>query len=215
MSEVSDLCKDHKNDLSKLVIVAASKTHRIELIEQAYDSGIKNFGENYLQEAEIKIASTDLDIIWHFIGSIQTRKCKKIAALFDWVHTLERIEVAKKLDSGRAVHKEKLNVCVQVNIDNEDSKSGIAIDEVDVFVKELQGLNNLKVRGLMAIPDSSLDHKQRIFSFRKLKNKFNDLRSLYKDIDTLSMGMSGDYGDAIKEGSTMVRIGTGIFGKRL
>jgi len=215
MSEVSDLCKDHKNDLSKLVIVAASKTHRIELIEQAYDSGIKNFGENYLQEAEIKIASTDLDIIWHFIGSIQTRKCKKIAALFDWVHTLERIEVAKKLDSGRAVHKEKLNVCVQVNIDNEDSKSGIAIDEVDVFVKELQGLNNLKVRGLMAIPDSSLDHKQRISSFRKLKNKFNDLRSLYKDIDTLSMGMSGDYGDAIKEGSTMVRIGTGIFGKRL
>ena len=215
MAEVSDLCRDHSNDLSKLVIVAASKTHRIELIEQAYNSGIKNFGENYLQEAEIKITSTDLDIIWHFIGSIQTRKCKKIAALFDSVHTLERIEVAKKLDSGRASHKEKLNVCVQVNIDNEDSKSGIAIDEVDFFVEELKGLNNLKVRGLMAIPDPSIDHKQRISSFRKLKNKFNDLRGLYKDIDTLSMGMSGDYGDAIKEGSTMIRIGTGIFGKRL
>jgi pyridoxal phosphate enzyme (YggS family) len=214
MKEMESICKEQSLNSSNIVVIGASKTQNMDSIEQAYKAGVANFGENYLQEAEEKIKECDLDICWHFIGSIQKRKCKKIAALFDWVHTLERIEVAEKLNAGREGNINKLNVCVQVNIDHEESKSGIALEEVNSFVKELKDMENLRIRGLMAIPDPSLNPEKSILSFRKLKDKFEELKALNEDVDSLSMGMSGDYREAIMEGSSMIRIGTSIFGKR-
>jgi len=214
LNEINEVLTRCNLGKEALTIIGASKTKDINEIREAYQAGIRHFGENYLQEAEDKIYKLDLDITWHFIGSIQKRKSKKIAHLFDWVHTLERIEVAKKLDKERSELSKKLNVCIQINVDDEKSKSGIAIDEVDKFVVEINNMENLTLRGLMAIPNPLASKENQIKSFKLLKRKFDELQKNYKTVDTLSMGMSADYEPAIAHGSTMVRIGTNIFGKR-
>ena len=206
-------CNESGRESSEVIVIGASKTQSIQSIRQAYEGGITNFGENYLQEAEKKISQLPSDITWHFIGAIQSKKSKKIARMFDWVHTIDRVEIAQLLNSARPKELERLNVCVQVNLDREESKSGINLEEVDNFLLEIESLDNLNVRGLMVIPKPKDNERQRL-SFKKIKNKFNELKKNYNELDTLSMGMSADYQEAIAEGSTMIRIGTNLFGPR-
>ena len=194
--------------------MGASKSQTVEQIEQAYDNGIFHFGENYLQEAETKISEIDKNIVWHFIGSIQTRKTKKIARLFDWVHTVDSLKIAEKLNEARPSSRGPLNICLQVNIDNEETKSGILKEEIDDFLTNLATLKNIKTRGLMIIPKprDAVEEQSEIFS--DLRLKLDSLKSRFPELDTLSMGMSSDYLVAIHEGATILRIGTGIFGAR-
>ena len=206
-------CNESGRESSEVIAIGASKTQSVQSIRQAYEGGITNFGENYLQDAEGKINQLPSDITWHFIGAIQSKKSKKIARMFDWVHTIDRVEIAQLLNSARPKELEKLNVCVQVNLDREESKSGINLEEVDNFLLEIESLDNLTVRGLMVIPKPKDNERQRL-SFKKIKNKFNELKKNYNELDTLSMGMSADYQEAIAEGSTMIRIGTNLFGPR-
>ena len=206
-------CNESGRESSEVIAIGASKTQSVQSIRQAYEGGITNFGENYLQDAEGKINQLPSDITWHFIGAIQSKKSKKIARMFDWVHTLDRVEIAQLLNNARPEELGKLNVCVQVNLDKEKSKSGINLEEVDDFLWEIQNLDNLTVRGLMAIPKPKDNERQKL-SFKKIKNKFNELKKNYNELDTLSMGMSADYQEAIAEGSTMIRIGTNLFGPR-
>ena len=178
------------------------------------NGGIQHFGENFLQEAEPKILKIGDIPTWHFIGAIQSRKAKKIASLFDWVQTIDRIKVAKKLNQHRPLEMNKLNVCVQVNPDNEEHKSGIPLSDCKKFISELVQLERLEVRGLMSIPKATKDFEQQRKVFGRIRSCFEDLKSTYPQLDTLSIGMSGDYEAAILEGSTMIRIGTKIFGGR-
>tara|TARA_B110000008_G_scaffold58976_1_gene58430 strand:+ start:515 stop:1213 length:699 start_codon:yes stop_codon:yes gene_type:complete len=212
--EINEICRNFGKEVNEITILAASKSQSIEKIEEAFNGGIRNFGENYLQEAEPKIDSLNKEVIWHFIGAIQTRKAKRIAEIFDWVHTVDSLKLAKKLNDSRPESQEPLKVCVQLNIDEEDSKAGIKVHELETFLSEVSSLKNLDVKGLMVIPKprNSLEEQHSIF--KEIKEIFDSLNQKGKNMDTLSMGMSSDYGPAIKEGSTIVRIGTGIFGLR-
>ena len=212
--EIKEICKKLDRDVNEITILGASKSQSPENIKEAFNGGIKNFGENYLQEAELKIKSLQDDITWHFIGSIQTRKAKKIAEIFDWVHTVDSLKVAKKLNDSRPKTKKPLQVCIQLNIDEEISKSGISSSEIEVFFSECSDLKNIEIRGLMVIPKPRESSQDQHEVFKQVKRIFDSLNQKNIKIDTLSMGMSSDYGPAIKEGSTMVRIGTGIFGLR-
>lgn len=212
--EINEICRNFGKEVNEITILAASKSQSIEKIEEAFNGGIRNFGENYLQEAEPKIDSLNKEVIWHFIGAIQTRKAKRIAEIFDWVHTVDSLKLAKKLNDSRPESQEPLKVCVQLNIDEEDSKAGIKVHELETFLSEVSSLKNLDVKGLMVIPKprNSLEEQHSIF--KEIKEIFDSLNQKGIKMDTLSMGMSSDYGPAIKEGSTIVRIGTGIFGLR-
>ena len=212
--EINEICRNFGKEVNEITILAASKSQSIERIEEAFNGGIRNFGENYLQEAEPKIDSLNKEVIWHFIGAIQTRKAKRIAEIFDWVHTVDSLKLAKKLNDSRPESQESLKVCVQLNIDEEDSKAGIKVHELETFLSEVSSLKNLDVKGLMVIPKprNSLEEQHSIF--KEIKEIFDSLNQKGINMDTLSMGMSSDYGPAIKEGSTIVRIGTGIFGLR-
>ena len=212
--EINEICRNFGKEVNEITIIAESKSQSIEKIEEAFNGGIRNFGENYLQEAEPKIDSLNKKVIWHFIGAIQTRKAKRIAEIFDWVHTVDSLKLAKKLNDSRPESQEPLKVCVQLNIDEEDSKAGIKVHELETFLSEVSSLKNLDVKGLMVIPKprNSLEEQHSIF--KEIKEIFDSLNQKGINMDTLSMGMSSDYGPAIKEGSTIVRIGTGIFGLR-
>lgn len=212
--EIKEICKNLDRDVNEITILGASKSQSPENIKEAFNGGIKNFGENYLQEAEPKIKSLQEDITWHFIGSIQTRKAKKIAEIFDWVHAVDSLKVAKKLNDSRPETKGLLKVCIQLNIDDENSKSGINSLDIEGFLSECSNLKNIEVRGLMVIPKPRESSQDQHEVFKQVKGIFDSLNQKNIKIDTLSMGMSSDYGPAIKEGSTMVRIGTGIFGLR-
>ena len=214
LSEINKICEQTGKKSGDLTVLGASKSQRINSIEQALSEGVHHFGENFLQEAEPKILKIGNRPTWHFIGAIQSRKAKKIASLFDWVQTIDRIKVAKKLNQHRPLELNKLNVCVQVNPDNEEHKSGIPLSDCKKFISELVLLERLEVRGLMSIPKATKDFEQQRRVFGRIRSCFEDLKSIYPQLDTLSMGMSGDYEAAILEGSTMIRIGTKIFGER-
>lgn len=179
-----------------------------------------DIGENYCQEAIEKIVAINQpDIVWHFIGPIQSNKTKQIASHFDWVHTVDRIKIARRLDEARPDDKSPLNICVQVNISGENSKSGISIDEADDFINELEQFKRLKVRGLMSLPAPThgFDEQKAVFSQLNTKLAYLNKISLSKnrsELDTLSIGTSQDMEAAIAEGATIVRIGTAIFGPR-
>ena len=213
-NDVNQACKNACRNPDEIILMGASKSQTVEQIVQAYDSGVFHFGENYLQEAETKISKIDKNIVWHFIGSIQTRKTKKIARLFDWVHTIDSLKIAEKLNEARPSSRGPLNICLQVNIDNEETKSGILKEEIDYFLTNLTALKNIKTRGLMIIPKprDTVEEQSEIFS--DLRLKLDSLKSRFPELDTLSMGMSSDYLAAIQEGATIIRIGTGIFGAR-
>ena len=198
----------------KTSIIAVSKKKSAELVEQAYLLGIKNFGENYLQEALQKIISLNhLDINWHFIGKIQSNKCKDIAKNFQWVHTIDRFKIAKRLNDDCPLDK-IINVLIQINIDNEESKSGINESQLFDLAEKISVLPNLKLKGIMVIPKNNLENNLTEESFKKTLEISTKLRNKFSEANEISMGMSNDFELAIKNGSTMVRIGTGIFGER-
>ena len=214
LSDFKEICKRIEKNPEDITILGASKNQEINSIKFAYCEGIKNFGENFLQEAEKKILKIGNEPTWHFIGSIQSKKAKRIASLFDWVQTVDRMKVAVKLNKNRPPEMKKLNICVQVNPDDEKSKSGIPLSDCKKFIAELVQFEKLEVRGLMSIPKITNDFEQQRKVFGRIRSCFEDLKPTYPQLDTLSMGMSGDYEAAILEGSTMIRIGTKIFGER-
>ena len=212
--DIEENCKLSGRKTNEIILIGASKAQTIESIKEAYESGLTHFGENYLQEAEEKIENLSKDLVWHYIGSIQSRKAKRIAEIFDWVHTVDSVKVAMKLNNARPKSRGFLNVCLQINIDNEESKSGLDLKEIDSFIEQTKTLENLKVRGLMVIPKPRENLGEQKEVFRMVKNIFLALNEKGNNFDTLSMGMSSDYAAAIQEGATMVRVGTGIFGPR-
>lgn len=194
-------------------LVAVSKTKPASALAEAYRAGQRDFGENYLREALLKQAELGAyAITWHFIGPLQTNKTKAIAGHFDWVHSVDRLKIAQRLNEQRPDHLPPLNVCLQVNISREDSKSGIMLDELADWTSEMQKLPRLCWRGLMAIPEPESEFALQRVPFRKLSDALKNLN--LPELDTLSMGMSNDLEAAIAEGSTLVRIGTALFGSR-
>lgn len=193
-------------------LLAVSKTQSAEAIREANAAGLVHFGENYLQEALEKQASlADLALTWHFIGPIQSNKTKAIAAHFDWVHSVDRLKIAQRLSEQRPAQLPPLNVCLQVNVSGEASKSGCAPDEVEALANAVAALPGLRLRGLMAIPEPSDDPAEQHAAFARLSQL---QKQLDLELDTLSMGMSQDLEAAIAEGATWVRIGTALFGAR-
>ena len=199
---------------NKVTLVAVSKQQSIDKIIQAIHVGQKIFGENYLQEAIKKIELLkEHKLEWHFIGPIQSNKCKLIAKNFSWVHTVDRLKIARRINEARE-NMPPINICIQINISQEDTKSGLLLDDLDNFADELKTYDNLKIRGLMAIPSNSLSDEKLTIEFNLLRDKYEVMKKKYLSMDTLSMGMSNDYLLAIKNGSNLVRIGSKIFGKR-
>lgn len=196
-------------------LLAVSKKQPVSAILAAAEAGQRDFGENFVQEGLEKVAATGhLDLIWHFIGHLQTNKTRPVAEHFDWVHTIDRFKVAKRLSEQRPGHLDDLNICLQVNIDNEPSKSGIRAADVLPLAKEVAQLPQLHLRGLMCLPSDRSDFEQQRIPFARMRQLLEQLHAAGLAVDTLSMGMSGDYRAAIFEGSTIVRIGTAIFGAR-
>lgn len=207
---IRDAEREADRTLGSVRLVAVSKARTAPEIANAYAAGQRDFGENYLQEAVAKInAMSDLDIVWHFIGAIQSNKTRDIARHFQWIHTVDRQKIANRLDEGAV---RPLDVCIQVNVDDEPQKAGVAVRDLPALVHHILALPHLRLRGLMTIPRAEGDHRA---SFRALRSLFDDLAADAGDHwDSLSMGMSEDFEAAIDEGATMVRIGTAIFGPR-
>jgi pyridoxal phosphate enzyme (YggS family) len=201
-------------------LLAVSKTKPVSDIVHAYEAGQRLFGENYVQEGveKIQILQTldDIgdDIEWHYIGPLQSNKTRLVAEHFSWVHAIDRLKIAQRLNSQISTDK-TLNVCIQVNIDDDENKAGIRTDQLNDFAKTISELPNLSLRGLMTIPKANQSQAQQTTSFAHMSLLFEDLKKQYSSVDTLSMGMSGDMQNAINNGSTMVRVGTAIFGSRL
>lgn len=196
-------------------LLAVSKTKPAEQLREAYAAGQRDFGENYLQDALGKIEQlADLAIVWHFIGPLQSNKTRPVAEHFDWVHSIDRLKIAQRLNDQRPASLSPLNICLQINISDEANKSGIAPVDAPTLVAELIKLPNLRLRGLMAIPAADLDETGQRQAFAALRRLFEQLLPLAPGMDTLSMGMSQDLDAAIAEGSNLVRIGTAIFGAR-
>ncbi len=193
-------------------LLAVSKTQPAEAIREANGAGLSDFGENYLQEALEKQADlADLALTWHFIGPIQSNKTRAIAEHFDWVHSVNRLKIAQRLSEQRPTELPPLNVCLQVNVSGEASKSGCAPQDVAELARTIATLPNLRLRGLMAIPEPTDDRAEQHAAFARLRQL---QQALALELDTLSMGMSQDLEAAIAEGATWVRIGTALFGAR-
>lgn len=202
-------------DPDSILLLAVSKKKPAADIRLAYRYGQRDFGENYLQEAQQKIQELrDLDICWHFIGAIQSNKTRPIAEAFDWVHCVDRAKVARRLSEQRPAGMQPLNVCIQVNLDQEDSKAGVEPGDVPALAAEIQNLPGIRLRGLMTIPAPREAAQQQRIPFARLAAMLSALRQQAIDCDTLSMGMTQDLEAAVAEGSTLVRIGTAIFGER-
>lgn len=206
---------DANREPNSVQLLAVSKTKPVSDIVTAYEAGQRMFGENYVQEGVDKIVELQelSDIEWHFIGPLQSNKTRLVATHFDWIESIDRIKIAKRLNEQRTPHK-KLQVCIQVNIDNEPSKAGVCVDDVATLAAQIATLNNLELRGLMAIPAANQSIEKQTMSFNHLNQIFIRLQAAYPSIDTLSIGMSNDMETAVKCGSTLVRLGTAIFGAR-
>lgn len=203
-------------DPHEITLLAVSKTFPVSAIRQAYQLGQHCFAENYLQEALAKMAELhDLAIEWHFIGPIQSNKTRAIAENFAWVHSVDRLKIAERLSVQRPTHLSPLQICLQVNISHEDSKSGIAPQELHELALAVRKLPNLTLRGLMAVPAPSEYPQEQQAAFAKLRQLRDQLNQQNLYLDVLSMGMSHDFAAAIAEGATLLRIGTAIFGARI
>ena len=194
-------------------LLAVSKTKPATDIIKAYQAGQRQFGESYLQEALLKQKELSCyQICWHFIGPIQSNKTRQIAAHFSWVHSVDRLKIARRLSEQRADNLPALNICLQVNISKEQSKSGFQLDELADAIVQISELPNLKFRGVMAIPQPATDYQQQCEPYRQL---YQAVKALHRpEIDTFSFGMSGDLKAAIAQGATIVRVGTALFGRR-
>ncbi len=196
-------------------LLAVSKKCSIEQIIAAHEAGLQDYGESYLQEAQVKItALAKYPLTWHFIGPVQSNKTKDISACFDWVHSIDRLKIAQRLNEQRPAGLNPLNVCIQVNVSNERTKSGVLLEALPDLVAAVSQLSALRLRGLMTIPAPSTDFDAQRIPYRKLYEAFQALRDAGYNLDTLSMGMSKDLEAAIAEGATMVRIGSMLFGER-
>lgn len=202
-------------DPAAVSLLAVSKTWPAAAVREAAAAGQRAFGENYVQEGVDKIeALRDLALEWHFIGPLQSNKTRPVANAFDWVHGIDRLKIAERLSAQRDVHLPPLNVCIQVNVSGEDSKSGVAPDEVAALAQAVAALPRLRLRGLMCIPEPTGDVALLRARFALLRRLHDDLVATGLALDTLSMGMSHDIEPAIAEGATIVRVGTAIFGER-
>jgi pyridoxal phosphate enzyme (YggS family) len=213
INRIEAACEKNVRNVEDVTLLAVSKTHPASVLREMYASGQHAFGENYLQEALAKQAElADLSIEWHFIGHVQRNKTKAIAAAFDWVHGVDRLIIAERLSSQREPAQPALNICLQVNIDAQDSKDGCLPQEVARLVADISVLPKINLRGLMVIPKPD-----NIAAFADAKALFEQVKASHahpEQWDTLSMGMSGDMEQAIAAGSTMVRVGTALFGAR-
>ncbi|RLZ06817.1 YggS family pyridoxal phosphate-dependent enzyme [Acinetobacter sp. 2JN-4] len=213
LSQIEQAGQRVNRTAASVQLLAVSKTHPSSSLQEMYAAGQRCFGENYLQEALEKIDELkDLEIEWHFIGHVQRNKTKQLAEKFDWVHGVDRLIIAERLSNQRLETQMPLNICLQVNIDGQDSKDGCQPDEVAELVQQISQLPNLRLRGLMVIPAPE-NHA----AFADAQALFEQVKSQHaqpQDWDTLSMGMSGDLDAAIAAGSTMVRVGTALFGAR-
>ncbi len=227
LDNVAIACHTAQRAPEEVVLLAVSKTHPADNVLAAYMAGARNFGENYVQEGTEKIEAFDAlmpdnQAVWHFIGPLQSNKTRPVAEYFDWVHAIDRLKIAQRLNEQRPTSRVPLNVCIQVNIDAQASKSGCIPAESVELALQITALTNLRLRGLMAIPaplDAQADETAQRAPFIALHALFEQIKEqLPSDhathFDTLSMGMSDDYPQAIAAGSTMVRIGTAIFGSR-
>ena len=213
LTQLEQACQQVQRSATSVQLLAVSKTHPSQSLREMYEAGQRCFGENYLQEALQKIDELqDLDIEWHFIGHVQRNKTKHLAEKFDWVHGVDRLVIAERLSSQRLDSQHALNICIQVNIDGQDSKDGCQPEEVAGLVQQISQLPHIRLRGLMVIPAPE-NHA----AFTDAKALFDQVKSQHaqpQDWDTLSMGMSADLDAAIAAGSTMVRVGTALFGAR-
>lgn len=201
----------------EVTLLAVSKTKPASAIEEAIAAGQLAFGENYVQEGVEKVAAFanhQPPLVWHFIGPLQSNKSRLVAESFDWCHTIDRLKIAQRLNEQRPADKAPLQVLIQVNISDEQSKSGIALDQVAELATAIAAMPNLALRGLMAIPAAEPDFARQLAVFSQMTEAFQRLKQDHPQVDTLSMGMTDDMPAAIAAGSTMVRIGTAIFGAR-
>ena len=204
---------NRKNE--NISLLAVSKKQPLTAIKEAYNLGQLDFGENFVQEGIEKIKKlNNKNINWHFIGHIQSNKTRLISENFDWVHTVDRIKIAERLSKQRPDHADNLNICIQINVDDEKTKSGVNVKNVFDLCYAIDELPNLNLRGLMCLPKTRSDHEQQRQPFKVLKKLSEHLNKERFHLDTLSMGMTNDFSAAIQEGSTIIRIGTALFGPR-
>ncbi|MBT5406755.1 MAG: YggS family pyridoxal phosphate-dependent enzyme [Gammaproteobacteria bacterium] len=209
----SDIEEMSFDKAARLIIV--TKSQPIISIRKLFELGYNSFGENYLEEARVKINEmNEDDIEWHFIGNIQSNKIKKIVKIFSWVQTVSSLKHAKLLNEECKKIDKKINICIQINIDDEESKGGIDIKDVDTFIDNISIYEFLCIRGIMAIPSKLNALKENENSYNILKSEYDRLSDKYKSVDTLSLGMSNDFRLALNKGSNMIRIGSLIFGER-
>lgn len=213
--QIRRACENANRSTDEVQLLAVSKTRSAEEVHQLHACGQSAFGENYLQEALDKIdALQDLALEWHFIGPIQSNKTRPIAEHFDWVHSVDRLKVARRLSEQRPEALPPLNLCLQVNISGEASKSGCSPEELPELARAVAALPGIQLRGLMAIPEPETDPERQRDTFARVRALMTSLQTELPALDTLSMGMSGDLDAAIAEGASIVRIGTALFGPR-
>jgi len=206
---------DAGRSADQIRLVAVSKTKPLEAILALAEAGQRDFGENFVQEAVDKIDNCGRDdLVWHFIGHLQANKTRAVAEHFQWVHTVDRLKIAQRLSAQRPAASGDLNVCIEVNIDAESSKSGVAPDAVLPLAHAIARLPRLRLRGLMCLPAMRAEFEEQRKPFARTRAILGTLRADGLDVDTLSMGMTADYAAAIREGATIVRVGTAIFGAR-
>lgn len=215
-AQISQACADCGRNPNEVCLLAVSKTFGPEAVREAYAAGQRAFGENYIQEGVEKIALLqDLPgLVWHMIGPIQSNKTRVVAEQFDWVHSLDRLKTAERLSAQRPAHLAAFQVCIQVNIDGGLNKSGVQPQDALTLADSVSQLPHLQLRGLMVIPEPAINDIAARAIFQRARALFDALKLRHPGVDTLSMGMSADLAAALSQGSTMVRVGTAIFGRR-
>ena len=214
-ARIGELERRYRRAPGSVALLAVSKTKPAKAVQTAVAAGQHAFGENHLQDALTKVDALDgKGISWHFIGAVQSNKTRPIAARFDWVHSVEREKIATRLSAQRPADRGPLDVCIEVNVSGEGTKSGVPPADVEPLARLIRELPALRLRGLMAIPRPAEDFEAQRIPFRQLREILDDLNAKGLGLDTLSMGMTGDLEAAVAEGATIVRIGTAIFGPR-
>mgnify|MGYP001172062568 FL=1 len=215
-NKINAACNSIKKDPKQITLIAVSKRKDIQMIEEAFRNGVCDFGENYAQELQEKVLGINLDnLIWHFIGPIQSNKTKIIAKNADWVHTLSREKIIRKLNSECAQIQKNINACIQVNISSEDSKSGCDPDNLIEIAKLIKSMKNISLKGIMALPKITNNEEEQKKVMELVLSLSKRLQSYYPDAKCISLGTTSDFENAIINGSTMIRVGESIFGKRL
>lgn len=215
VSQIEQCCNNAQRNTADVQLLAVSKTRPAEQLAQLYEQGQIHFGENYLQEAlDKQVELEQLPLIWHFIGPIQSNKTRAIAEHFDWVHSVDRLKIARRLSEQRPDHLPALNICLQVNISNEANKAGCSASDTLALIEAIAQLPKLNIRGLMAIPKATTDVDEQRTAFAAMADLLSKCSVQHPNLDTLSMGMSADIAPAIEQGATIVRVGTALFGAR-